>query len=98
MANLHRDMKLWLIGGVNQVQLVLLLKWTKHANIRVSGVVEPWALNQMGIETLLQTAVRFNHSESTNQVIQITRKQLFGSLVHPGRNPDDEFNLSIDAL
>lgn len=116
-ANLHRDMRLWLIGGANQVQLVLLPKWTKHANRRVSGVVQLWALNQMGNETLLQTAVRFiiqnvrlylfdhftDYSKiiyppAANQVIQITRKQLFGTLVHPGRNPNDVFNLSIDAL
>ncbi|OJD16585.1 hypothetical protein AJ78_03276 [Emergomyces pasteurianus Ep9510] len=86
-AKLHRDMRLWLIGGANQVQLVLLPKWTKHANRRVSGVIQLWALNQMGNEALLQTAVIY--PPSANQVIQITRKQLFGSLVHPGRNPND---------
>ncbi|KAG5300713.1 hypothetical protein I7I48_00505 [Histoplasma ohiense] len=95
-TKLHRDMRLWLIGGANQVQLVLLLKWTKNANRRVSGVVQLWALNQMGNETLLQTAIIY--PPAANQVIQITRKRLFGSLVHPGRNPNDVFNLSIDAL
>lgn len=88
-----------------------------HANRRVSGVVQLWALNQMGNETILQTAVRFIiqnvrlylfghftdypkiiYPPTANQVIQITRKQLFGSLVHPGRNSNDVFNLSIDTL
>lgn len=64
MEHLHRDMRLWLVGGAGQVQLVLLPKWTKHAGGQVSGVIESWGLNQMGIETLLQSAVSFFRTQS----------------------------------
>ncbi|EGC44378.1 conserved hypothetical protein [Histoplasma capsulatum var. duboisii H88] len=60
-------------------QLVLLPKWTKHANRRVSGVVQLWTLNQMGNETLLQTAIIYPPAASqrgtfvTPKTVQETR-------------------------
>jgi hypothetical protein len=56
---LRDDMKLWLVGGAGQVQLVLLLKWSKNAQGKVLGVIEMWGLDKAGNEILLQTAVSF---------------------------------------
>lgn len=58
MAQLHRDMRLWLVGGAGEVQLVILPKWEKHTGGRVSGDIESWVLDQLGNETLVQTIVR----------------------------------------
>jgi hypothetical protein len=33
-----------------------------------------------------------------SQVIRITRGQLFGSALPPGRNPDDVFDISLDGI
>jgi hypothetical protein len=52
-------MKLWLIGGAGQVRLVLLPKWSKNREGKISGAIEMWGLNYEGNVTLFQTAVSF---------------------------------------
>lgn len=37
-------------------------------------------------------------ANNTNQVIPISRRQLFGSCIFPNRNPADTYNLSITNL
>lgn len=56
-AKLHQDMRLWLIGGMGQVQLVLLFNWSKISGGLVKGDLEVWDLDPTGNERLVQTLV-----------------------------------------
>ncbi|KAK2795256.1 hypothetical protein FQN52_006186 [Onygenales sp. PD_12] len=97
---LHRDMRLWLVGGAGQVCLVLLFKWTKMPGNYVKGVVESWDSDPTGNERLLQTEIIYPipNSGSGNQVIRITRGQLFGAMLPTGRKRDDIYGLSVSNL
>ncbi|KKZ63189.1 hypothetical protein EMCG_02394 [[Emmonsia] crescens] len=99
-ARLHCDMRIWLVGSVGKVKLVLLLKWTKTAENIVGGVVEAWDLDSAGSERLLQREIIFPGPQEggENQVLKITRAQLFGSRLPAGRNPCDIFGLSLSNL
>jgi hypothetical protein len=37
---LHEDMRVWLIGGRPHVQMVIVVKWTRTSDERVTGDVE----------------------------------------------------------
>lgn len=69
---LRSDMKLWLVGGAGQVRLVLLPKWSKYGQGKISGVIEMWSLDNEGNETLLQTAVSFARDPSLGKVRNFT--------------------------
>lgn len=60
MPSLERDMNLWLQGGNGAVQLVLIIKWTKHTDQRVSAGFRVFSLNADGNIKHLQTEVRRN--------------------------------------
>ncbi|PGH27937.1 hypothetical protein AJ80_00191 [Polytolypa hystricis UAMH7299] len=99
-AKLHRNMRLWLVGGAGEVKLALLLKWTKTPGNHAKGVVESWDLDPAGNERLLQTEAIFPMPQtgSANQAIRITRGQLFGNRLPQGRNPSDTYRLSVSNL
>ncbi|KAL2215619.1 hypothetical protein M432DRAFT_634610 [Thermoascus aurantiacus ATCC 26904] len=84
---LHQDMHLWLAGGAPTVQLVLLLRWSKTTSNRVGGVLEVYGRDPAGAVILLE-----------NETILITRGQIFGARVFPGRNANDIYQLSIYNL
>ncbi|EEP76894.1 predicted protein [Uncinocarpus reesii 1704] len=99
-AKLHRDKRLWLVGGAGQVQLVLLVKWTKMPGNRVKGVIESWDLDPAGNERLLQEEIIYPRSQagSVNQVIRIARGQLFGTRLPAGQDPNDNYGLFVSNL
>ncbi|KAL1952564.1 hypothetical protein VTO42DRAFT_4803 [Malbranchea cinnamomea] len=95
-------MRLWLVGGRGQVQLVLLVKWTRPppGQNAVRGVLEAWDLDHAGNDRLLQTDVIFPtpHPGSERQTLSITRGQLFGPSLPSGRDANDTYGLSVSRL
>ena len=58
VPKLHKDMRLWLVGGAGSVQVVLLFKWTKISGNQVKAFAEVYDLDPAtGNERLLQTEV-----------------------------------------
>jgi hypothetical protein len=53
MAQLHRDRDLWLKGGQGCVQIVIIIKWTRHASKKAKGDVEVFNLDTNGDPQLL---------------------------------------------
>ncbi|KAG5291357.1 hypothetical protein I7I50_08142 [Histoplasma capsulatum G186AR] len=96
----YHNMRLWLVGSAGKVELVILLKWTKAEGNFVKGKIETWGMDSEGSEVLLQREEIFPEPQtgSSDQVIRVTRKQLFGSTLPAGRNPDYVFGLSVSNL
>ncbi|KAJ9215657.1 hypothetical protein DTO166G4_2763 [Paecilomyces variotii] len=103
LPRLHADMRLWLVGGHPQVQLVIVLRWTKLSGTpvqRVKGIFEIWQRDAANNPYLKQSGDIFPPpANAATQVIPITRAELFGpSYVLPGRNGTDQWNLHVDIL
>ncbi|KAM5447896.1 hypothetical protein MaudCBS49596_005691 [Microsporum audouinii] len=95
---LNADKDLWLVGGAS-VELVLLIRWTKISGGRVKGDLHVHGKDPAGNVVLLQTEPVFPApAGNVNQVVPISRRQLFGSCIFPGRNPGDIYNLSVANL
>jgi hypothetical protein len=54
---LYGDVHVWLEGGSQDVQLVILVVWSKEPGNLVSGTIEVYGRNAAGAPTLLQTEV-----------------------------------------
>ncbi|KAM5445004.1 hypothetical protein MferCBS31731_000461 [Microsporum ferrugineum] len=95
---LDADKDLWLVGGAS-VELVLLIRWTKISGGRVKGDLHVHGKDPTNNVVLLQTEPIFPApAGNVNQVVPISRRQLFGSCIFPGRNPGDIYNLSVASL
>ncbi|PGH35562.1 hypothetical protein GX50_01543 [[Emmonsia] crescens] len=95
---LDAEKDLWLVGGAS-VELVLLIRWTKMSGGRVKGDLHVHGRNPAGNVVLLQTESIFPApTGNVNQVVPISRRQLFGTCIFPGMNPGDVYNLSIANL
>ncbi|KAJ5371163.1 uncharacterized protein N7496_007255 [Penicillium cataractarum] len=57
--DLHGDMNRLLIGGNGDIKIVILVKWTKHANQTVSGILELYRLDPQGMPRLCRTEIIF---------------------------------------
>lgn len=55
--NLIRDKNLWMNGNA-EVQIVILLKWSKISGGRVKGYLEKWERGPGGVITLLTMVSR----------------------------------------
>ena len=53
------DMNRLLIGGNRAIKIGILVKWTKHANNSVSGVLELYRNDRRGIPRRTQTEIIF---------------------------------------
>ncbi|OJD11519.1 hypothetical protein AJ78_07733 [Emergomyces pasteurianus Ep9510] len=96
---LDHDKDLWLLGGAPTVQLVFLIKWSKSDGNRVKGEIQVYGRDGTGEPTLLQIEPIFPVPlGDPDQTLPITRAQLFGASVFPGRSPTDTYNLSIANL
>ncbi|EFQ99778.1 hypothetical protein MGYG_02791 [Nannizzia gypsea CBS 118893] len=95
---LGRDKDLWLQGGFPEVQLVLLIKWSKISSNRVKGTIEIHGRNG-GVTQLLQTEAIFPvPTNSTTQSIPISREQFLGQNVSAGGNATQVYQLSMDRF
>ncbi|OXV09244.1 hypothetical protein Egran_02989, partial [Elaphomyces granulatus] len=103
LPRLHADMRLWLIGGQPEVQVVIVLRWSKltgNPTERIKGIFEVWERNSTNMPYLKQEGIIFPVPlNAALDIIPITRAQLFGpGHVLAGRNPTDVWNLRIDNL
>ncbi|MCJ1468443.1 hypothetical protein MMC07_007072 [Pseudocyphellaria aurata] len=101
LSRLRSDKTLWINGGLGRVLVVLIIKWTAQANNTVAGVIEVWAGDAAGNDSLVQTEHVFPAPPpqvAVGQAIYVTRGQLFGNVLDPGLNPADVFEFRIDTL
>ena len=85
-----KDKDLWISGCGGHVKLVILIKFNKLAGGRVSGKAEVLAGDAAANDRLIQTEPIFPPPSApfaTAQSIQVTRSQIFGGQILPGRNP-----------
>ncbi|KAJ5591464.1 uncharacterized protein N7459_001833 [Penicillium hispanicum] len=91
------DMNRLLIGGNGAIKIVILVKWTKHANNSVSGVLELYRNDRQGIPRLAQTEMIFPMpTGDPPQPLDIRRCDLYS--VQSPRNPNEVFPLTINRL
>ncbi|KAJ5289864.1 uncharacterized protein N7443_010117 [Penicillium atrosanguineum] len=91
------DMNRLLIGGNGAIKIVILVKWTKHANKSVSGVLELYKNDRQGIPRRTQTEIIFPMPAGDPlQPLEIRRCDL--NPVQSPRNPNENFPLVISRL
>jgi hypothetical protein len=91
------DMNRLLIGGNGAIKIVMLVKWTRHANNLVSGVLELYRNDRQGIPRRTQTEIIFPMlAGDPPQPLDIRRCELYP--VQSPRNPNEIFPLAISRL
>jgi hypothetical protein len=86
-----------LIGGNGAIKIGILIKWTKHANNSVSGVLELYRNDRQGIPKRMQNEIIFPMpTGDPPQPLNIRRCDLYP--VQPPRNPIENFPLVISRL
>jgi hypothetical protein len=91
------DMNKLLVGGNGAIKIVLLVKWTKHSNNSVTGVLELYRNDRQGIPQLRQTEVIFPQpAGNPPQPLDIQRCDLYPA--RPPRNPNEHFPLLVNRL
>lgn len=95
-------MNLWLVGSNGETNLVFILKWkTITGTISVRADLELYTLDRNGMPILQNTEVIFPGpplAQAQTQQIALTRREIFGQTMLPGRNANDVFHLRLDAL
>ncbi|KAJ5895044.1 hypothetical protein N7495_006735 [Penicillium taxi] len=95
---LLRDKELLLDGSQGACQTVMIISWRKHVRNRVAGNMQVWKWDQ-GQKTLSQTLQIFPRPTNGHlQTVNLTRMEIFGQSILPGRNPADTFTLHLDNL
>ncbi|KAJ5454171.1 uncharacterized protein N7458_005127 [Penicillium daleae] len=97
---LVKDMNRLLVGSNGEINVVIIIKWTRCKYPHVSGVVELYRKNnQTGMPELQQSETIFPlQAVTTPQRLEIRRGDLFGTALQSGRNPNDVLYLDIDKL
>ncbi|OOQ84017.1 hypothetical protein PEBR_32413 [Penicillium brasilianum] len=91
------DMNKLLIGGNGDIKIVIIVKWTKHTNQTVSGILELYRLDPQGMPRRYQSEIIFPMPAGDPlQPLNIKRRDLY--LVPPGRNPHEAFPFNIRLL
>lgn len=91
------DMNRVLVGGNGAIKIVFLVKWTRHINNSVSGVLELYRNDRQGIPKCVQREVIFPMpAGNPRQPLQIHRCDLYR--VQPPHNPNEIFPLEISRL
>ncbi|PKY04602.1 hypothetical protein P168DRAFT_296403 [Aspergillus campestris IBT 28561] len=96
--HLRNDKDLWMLGDPSVV-LVILLRWTTISNGRIKGCAEVWRRDTVGrlISSTLDIFPAPSPSPPT-EMIQFTKRELFGAAMTPGANPDTVFELDVAKL
>ncbi|QKX59431.1 uncharacterized protein TRUGW13939_06565 [Talaromyces rugulosus] len=98
---LHEDMRVWLIGGRPHVQMVIIVKWTRTSDERVTGDVEVFERDENDQPRSVQKEIIFPEPPSAvadQQVIKITKRQLWGQNLPAGQDPDDRYDMLMKDL
>lgn len=56
-SRLRSDVDLWLLGGKPYVKVVMLLKWTRTSDSKVTGAIEVYSRDLTGIPAIRQSEV-----------------------------------------
>ncbi|CAP92729.1 hypothetical protein EN45_105170 [Penicillium chrysogenum] len=96
MPRLQDDLNMLLVGGDGSIKVVIIIKWSRHAPNRVSGVAELYKCDRNGIPVRDQREVIFPHNPTTgNQQLVIKRRDLLGS---GHGNPAGSLFFDLDLL
>ena len=91
------DMNHLLIGSDGAIKIGMLVKWTKHANNSVSGVLELYKNDRQETPRRIQTEIIFPMpAGDPPQQLDIRRSDLYP--VQSPRNPDENFPLVVSRL
>ncbi|KAE8340327.1 hypothetical protein BDV24DRAFT_164535 [Aspergillus arachidicola] len=93
---LHADKSLWL-DGTSEVNVVILLKWSKLTHNRVKATAEIWRRGGAMYNKAIFPAPNPAPAPGTD-IIEFTRRELFGALMIAGRVPTDRFILDLEDL
>ncbi|KAL4926272.1 uncharacterized protein BDV17DRAFT_293697 [Aspergillus undulatus] len=99
--NTRDDIALWINGGTGAVKVVIHLNWRTNAAGNVVGDLEMYRPDRNGLPSLDQREPIFPKPAPVTaraQMINITRRELFGGNVMQGRNPDDTLPWRLDTL
>ncbi|GKZ65866.1 hypothetical protein AnigIFM60653_011483 [Aspergillus niger] len=97
---LYADRDLWMLGTTN-VNVVMLLKWTKLVRNRVKGSLEMWKRSPTGGLDLSITPIFPAPVPSPDlgaEEVQLTKKDVFGSHMEAGQNPNAVLPLDMAKL
>ncbi|CRG83137.1 hypothetical protein PISL3812_00485 [Talaromyces islandicus] len=98
---LIEDMRIWILGGNPEVQLVFIAKFSRLTGSRIEGYVELYGRDENCQPTLLTRKDIFPASQSdidSEPKIRITRGQLWGSYLPKGQNGSDHFDLPVNVF
>ncbi|GAB1207217.1 hypothetical protein APSETT445_005930 [Aspergillus pseudonomiae] len=98
---LQCDKDLWL-NGSSEVNVVILLMWSKISNNRAKGMAEVWSRSGGDGGLIVCKKVIFPAPNPApapgTDVILLSRGEIFGQHVLPGRHPADLFFLDLEDL
>lgn len=96
---LLHDMNRLLIGGNGEIRAVIIVKWTRHANLHVDGLLELYRLDRQGMPRLQQREIIFPMpAGNPAQQLDFERRELCGGQVQAGRNPHTILPLLVRDL
>ncbi|QKX53153.1 uncharacterized protein TRUGW13939_00229 [Talaromyces rugulosus] len=102
VPRLRDDMNLWLVGGGGKVRAAIILSWQRLSNTnQVRGNLELYTLDRNGMpqhNTDLAIFPSPTPAVAAAQQLILTRREVFGDHVPPGRNPTDQLPFSINIL
>ncbi|PLB47188.1 hypothetical protein P170DRAFT_412890 [Aspergillus steynii IBT 23096] len=88
LPEMQNDKDLLLIGGEGEIQVVFIARWRIHADgVHVSGILEVYVIFPRPLDGTGQ-----------NDVVKVTRRQLFGRNSVDNHDPNDIFEYSLEGL
>jgi len=96
-VHLESDMNRLLIGGQGEINVVILLKWY-NTKAGVGGQIQVWRLDAAGVPRRDQEEIVFPAPTLPQAPLRLTRQELFGASIVPGRLPTDVIPFSLDDL
>ncbi|KAJ5887899.1 hypothetical protein N7495_007940 [Penicillium taxi] len=97
-TSLQENMRRIFWGGSPEIQLVVIVKFTKLAHT-VKGRIEFWRRDATGTPVKDEERTIFPAPIIPQPTLSFTRAELFGpAFLFPNRNPNDAFPLDLDEL
>ncbi|KAJ5894113.1 hypothetical protein N7495_005804 [Penicillium taxi] len=92
---LIQDKDLLLSGAQGDKKVVITVKWKKNSQGQVLGSLKVW---RWGVAVPTEMTIFPRPPNGHLQVINLTRFEVFGRSIIPGRNPNDLLPLALDDL
>ncbi|KAF8433985.1 hypothetical protein BGX38DRAFT_1101596 [Terfezia claveryi] len=94
---LRSDVNIWMDGGGGATKIAILVKFTKHQGHRFGAFLEVARYNAAGGWIWENRQHLFPTPPNQNQYIAVSRAEIFGNHIMPGRNLGDVWNLDKDS-